>query len=194
MARILRRRYSTRPTMTTPAASRVHTAVFLGISLDGCIAGPQGDLSWLSACATESPADTGYEALMQRTDTLLLGRRTHDAVLALGDWPFRNHRVRVLTHRPLPSDHGAQACQGSLPEVLAGLHAEGSRHVYLDGGEVVAQALDSGLVDELTLSWIPVVLGSGTRLFSGPLPRSDWRLVQVRTFASGMVQARYERR
>lgn len=58
--------------------------VFLGLSLDGCIAGEQGDLSWMEVCAAESPGDTGYDALMAQVDTLLLGRRTYDAVMGFG--------------------------------------------------------------------------------------------------------------
>jgi dihydrofolate reductase len=177
---------------TASALPQLH--VFLGISLDGCIAGEDGDLSWLSACAAESPRDTGYEELMASVDTLLLGRRTYEAVLGFEPWPFEGKRVRVLTHRPLPSRHGEQACSGPLDAVLAALAAEGARSVYLDGGEVVRQALRSDRVDRLTLSWIPVLLGRGTRLFAdADLPRLHWQLLGSRAFASGMLQARYRR-
>ena len=179
--------------MNHPAPPTPKVAVFLGISLDGFIAGPDGDLSWLDACASESPADTGHDALMARTDTLLIGRRTYDAVLGFPEWPFAGRQVRVLTHRPLQARHGEIACAGELSAVLDELQAAGARQVYLDGGQVVQQALALGRVDELTLSWIPVVLGGGTRLFDAALPRSGWRLAHHRAFASGMVQARYEK-
>lgn len=167
--------------------------VFLGISLDGCIAGEDGDLSWMQACAAESPAETGYAALMDKVDTLLLGRRTYDAVLGFGDWPFAGKQVRVMTRRALNAQHGEEPCCGPLPSVLAQLAAQGARRVYLDGGDVVRQALALDLVTELTLSWVPVLLGQGTRLFENGLPRQNWQLLGSRAFASGMVQARYGR-
>lgn len=167
--------------------------VFLGLSLDGCIAGDKGDLSWMEVCAAESPGETGYDALMAQVDTLLLGRRTYDAVMGFGAWPFAGKRVRVLTHRSLVPRHGERACGGPLPEVLAKLAAEGAEHVYIDGGDVVRQALAQALVHEMTLSWLPVVLGRGTRLFDTGLPCSAWQLASSRQFSSGMVQARYSR-
>jgi dihydrofolate reductase len=167
--------------------------VFLGISLDGCIAGEDGDLSWMQACATESPVETGYVALMDKVDTLLLGRRTYEAVLGFGDWPFQGKRVRVLTHRALDPRHGELPCGGPMPSVLAELASQGARNVYLDGGDVVRQALSLDLVRELTLSWVPIILGRGTRLFESGLPRQHWELIGSRAFGSGMVQARYRR-
>ncbi len=170
---------------------RLH--VFLGLSLDGRIAGPDGDLSWMQACAAESPADTGYEALMAKVDTLLIGRRTHEAIEGFGEWPFEGKRVRVLTHRPLEARHGEQACRGPLRAVLARLAAEGAREVYVDGGDVVRQALALDLVHEMTLSWVPVLLGEGTPLFESGLPRRGWELVGSQAFPSGMLQGRYRR-
>ena len=147
----------------------------------------------MQACAAESPVDTGYSALMDRVDTLLLGRRTYEAVLGYGDWPFKGKRVRVLTRRTLDPRHGEAPCGGPMASVLADLAAEGARSVYLDGGDVVRQALALDLVKELTLSWVPTILGRGTRLFESGLPRQTWQLLSSRAFASGMVQARYSR-
>ena len=165
--------------------------VFLGISLDGFIAGPGGDLSWLSECANESPAETGYDTLMAQTDALLLGRTTYDSVLQFNEWPFGGKPVYVLTHRPLAPLHGEQVLQGSIEKAVQAVKASGAKSIYLDGGDVVRQALHLDLVDELVLSWVPVVLGSGIRLFAEGLPPSRWRLVQSRAFQSGMVQASY---
>jgi dihydrofolate reductase len=145
----------------------------------------------MEVCAAESPRDTGYDALMAQVDTLLLGRRTYDAVMGFGAWPFVGKRVRVLTHQSLDPHHGECACDGPLREVLATLAAEGAKHIYIDGGDVVRQALAQDLVHEMTLSWLPVVLGRGTRLFETGLPCSAWQLAGSRQFRCGMVQARY---
>ena len=168
-------------------------SAFLGISIDGCIAGENGDLSWLAELAPDSPDATGYTALMEQVDTLLIGRTTYDAVLGFEPWPYAGKRVVVLSHRTFAPRHGEQRREGGVREVLAGLAAEGCRHVYLDGGAVIRAALREGVIDSLTLSVLPVVLGKGVRLFEDGLPRSDWRLEDTRALPSGVVQLRYRK-
>lgn len=168
-------------------------SVFLGISIDGCIAGENGDLSWLAELAPDSPDATGYTALMEQVDTLLIGRTTYDAVLGFEPWPYAGKRVVVLSHRDFVPRHGEQCRAGSVREVLEGLAKEGCRHVYLDGGAVTRAGLREGVIDSLTLSMLPVVLGKGVRLFEDGLPRSDWRLDHTRQLPSGVVQLRYRK-
>lgn len=168
-------------------------SVFLGISLDGFIAGEGGDLSWLSECANESPAETGYDELIARTDALVLGRNTYDSVLRFNEWPFGSKPVHVLTHRPVTPAHGERALQGDIEQALRTVQACGANSVYLDGGNVVRQALQRNLVEELVLSWVPVVLGKGVKLFDERLSPSRWRLAHSRAFESGLVQASYRK-
>jgi dihydrofolate reductase len=170
---------------------RPQVSVFLGISLDGFIAGEGGDLSWLEEHSSDSPEATGYAALLAEVDALVMGRNTHDAVRGLEPWPYLGRRLVVLTRRPLEARHGEERFDGPLPELLRRLHGEGCRHVYLDGGAAVRQGLAAGLVDHLTLSWLPVVLGRGIPLFGPELPRRRWRLEWSRSLPSGLVQARY---
>lgn len=173
---------------------KTFVSVFLGTSIDGCIAGENGDLSWLAELAPDSPEATGYAALMAQVDTLLIGRSTYDAVLGFEPWPYAGKRVVVLSHRDFTPRHGEQRREGSVREVLAALAAEGWRHVYLDGGAVIRAGLREGVIDSLTLSVLPVVLGKGVRLFEDGLPRSDWRLEGTRQLSSGVVQLRYGKR
>ena len=172
---------------------KTSVSVFLGISIDGCIAGETGDLSWLAELAPDSPDATGYTALMAQTDTLLIGRTTYDAVLGFEPWPYAGKRVVVLSHRDLAPRHGEQRREGSVRAVLEGLAEEGCRHVYLDGGAVIRAGLREGVIDSVTLSVLPVVLGKGVRLFEDGLPRSDWRLDGTRQLPSGVVQLRYRK-
>lgn len=167
--------------------------VFLGVSLDGFIAGEGGDLSWLSECANEPPAETGYDELMGRTDALVIGRNTYDSVLRFNDWPFGSKPVYVLTHRALAPLHNERALQCDIEQALRTVQASGANSIYLDGGNVVRQALQKNLVDELVLSWVPVMLGKGVRLFDEGLSPSRWRLAHSRSFPSGLVQASYRR-
>lgn len=166
-------------------------SVFLALSLDGFIAGPHGDLAWLEPYSTDSPVETGYDRLMSHADTLVMGRNTYEKLLSFADWPYSGKRVVVLTHRPMSSRHGETARAGSIQEVLKQLWEEGSRHIYLDGGQAVRQGLMAGVVDALTLSWAPVILGEGIALFAGLQHRLDFRVDGVRRLPSGLIQTIY---
>lgn len=166
--------------------------VFLGVSLDGCIAGNDHDLSWLECVTTDPPEDTGYADLMSNTDTMVIGRTTYDVIAKFDPWPFDGRRVVVVTSRPL-EDARVESMSGTIVEVIDELGRQGAQGIYLDGGSLVRQALVERRVDELTLSWLPYLLGEGVKLFDGlPELRQQWRLVQSRTFPSGLVQATYQ--
>lgn len=165
--------------------------VFLGVSLDGCIAGKDHDLSWLECVSTAPPEDTGYADLMSKTDTMLIGRTTYDVIAKFDPWPFNGRRVVVVTSRPL-DDRRVEARSGTIVDFIDELGREGAKGIYLDGGSLVRQALVEGRVDELTLSWLPYILGEGVKLFEGlPELRQQWQLVHSRSFPSGLVQATY---
>ena len=169
------------------------TSVFLGLSLDGCIAGPGGDLSFLDTVTTDPPEDTGFATLLRTVDALVMGRTTYETVAAFDPWPYEGKRTLVLTHRPLAARAGIETSGGPLADILEALGNEGVAHVYLDGGDVVRQALTADLIDRLTLSWVPVVLGKGMRLFDGDLPTRCFKLEGTSQFPSGLAQARYVR-
>jgi dihydrofolate reductase len=173
--------------------TRPLVAVYLGVSLDGQIARSDGRLEWLDRFAT-SGEDYGYDAFISSIDAIILGRNTYETALGFGIWPYRNLRVIVLTHRPLDARHGEIAYEGELAPLLKKLHEDGVRKAYLDGGAAIRQGLRENVVDELTLSWIPTVLGSGRPLFAEGFPESAWRLAASKAFPSGLVQATYQRR
>jgi dihydrofolate reductase len=166
--------------------------VYIAVSLDGFIARDDGSLDWLDAMQVPGE-DYGYAEFYSTIDTVVLGRATYNKVLTFGEWPFAGRRVIVLTHRALTSDRGERAHEGSLARLLNSLVVEGARRVYVDGGQASRQGLREGLVDELTLSSVPVMLGTGRPLFERGLPASEWTLQATRRFASGLVQSRYLR-
>lgn len=169
-----------------------HVSVFLGVSLDGFIAREDGTLDWLERFQDPSE-DFGYAAFMSEVDTLVMGRNTHDTVLGFGPWPFEGKRVVVLTNRPLEANNGEETHAGPLTPLMERFDAEGVKHVYLDGGVAVRHGLAEGLVDRLTLSWIPVQIGQGRRLFEAGLPPCEWNLERVERFENGIVQIQYNR-
>jgi len=167
---------------------RPRFSVFIAASLDGFIARPDGDIAWLSIV---HPLDEshGYDAFFASIDTLVVGRGTYDTVLGFDQWPYAGKRVIVLTHRAVELRHGAEAYAGPPAQLLPRL--EGARRVYVDGGNVIAQFLAANLLDDITLSVIPIVLGGGLRLFPGGEGEHRLALESHRSWPTGLVQLRY---
>jgi len=171
--------------------------VFIATSLDGFIARENGELDWLLN-ASQEPDDHGYAAFMASIDLIIMGRNTFEKLLSFGiDWPFQQDVVvlsRSLTPQQLPDSlpNTIRLMQGPIFDVIAQLRAEGYQQAYLDGGQLIQQALCEQLVDEMIITRIPVLIGDGIALF-GSLP-GDVKLQHLHTkaYPSGFVQSHYQ--
>jgi len=164
-------------------------SVFVGVSVDGFLARPNGCLDFL-------PDDTephGFEEFFASIDALVVGRGTFETVLSFPEWPYADKRVIVLSSRPLDL-RGARAEQmsGEPAEIVAKLARDGVSHIYADGGITIQRFLRAGCVNSLTVTRVPVLIGEGIPLF-GSLPRDvHLRHVATETYASGLVKSEYE--
>jgi dihydrofolate reductase len=168
-------------------------SVFIGMSVDGFIARPNGELDFLPPGGGEPH---GYDEFMGSVDALVIGRGTFETVLSFPEWPYGKKRVVVLSSRPLDFSgvRGGNVEQMSGPpaEIVSKLAASGSEHLYIDGGITVQRFLSAGLIQRLIITRVPVLIGEGIPLF-GTLPH-DIRLRHVATkhYQSGLVQTEYE--
>jgi dihydrofolate reductase len=169
----------------------VKASVFVGTSVDGFIARLNGDLDFLPPGGGEAH---GYEEFMATVDALVIGRNTFDIVLGFEAWPYGEKPVFVLSTRELPAlppGAVAERMSGEPAEVLAQLEKRGIRHVYVDGGLTIQRFLRARLIQSLTITRVPVLIGTGIPLF-GALPRDIvLRHVGTRPYASGLVQTEY---
>jgi dihydrofolate reductase len=145
------------------------------MSLDGFIAGPGGDMSWLTEHLGPNPTVDGW---IERIGSLLVGRRTFG-----GDDPYKGVEDRegkpfgggwsgpqfVLTHRAPEAPVPDVTFVGDLAEgVAAAKAAAGDKYVNVLGASVARQCLEAGLIDELLVLIAPVMLGDGVRLLDHP--------------------------
>lgn len=175
-------------------------SVFIATSLDGYIAREDGDIEWLHNSGhgeVEDGEDFGYDRFMKSMDALVIGRNTYEKVRSFkGDWPYGEKPVFVLTTRgveiPDEINKTVSSLSGSPHEVVEELTKLGHYHLYLDGGQTIQGFLKEGLVEELIITRIPILIGSGIPLF-GPLSK-DIKLKHLRTesFNNGFIQSRYE--
>jgi dihydrofolate reductase len=170
---------------------RPRCSVFIATSLDGYIARPDGTFDFLSI--VERPdEDYGFADFFASVDALVIGRNTYETALAFPEWPYAGKRCIVITHRATPSVHGEQFFAGAPTALVEQLGLSGAQRLYVDGGAVIRQFLADNLIDDLTLSIVPVLLGQGIALFGPEVPERRLRLDSSKSFESGLVQLYYQ--
>jgi len=168
--------------------------LYIAMSLDGFIAKPDGDISFLTSVEKEGE-DYGYSKFMESVDTIILGRKTFDKILAMGyELPYGNRPVYVVT-RSSKSDSGTiMYYSGNLTDLISSLKSLEGKNIYCDGGaEIVHQLLKYDLIDELIISIIPVLLGDGISLFKDGLQEKKLQIMSAKSFEKGLVQLHYIR-
>jgi dihydrofolate reductase len=171
---------------------RPRICVFIAQSLDGYIATEDDSLDWLMSAGAEGE-DYGFDAFLSDIDLVAMGRSTYEVIKDVPELPYGARPVDVFTTRdPGPRD-GFSFSARTPDEAVRDWEEKGVRQVYLDGGTLISQFLDAGFVDELTVTIVPVLLGSGKPLFHRIATTTPLRLVNSRVFDSGMVSLRYAR-
>ena len=167
-------------------------SVFIGTSVDGFIARPNGDLDFLPPGGGEPH---GYNEFIASVDAILIGRKTFETVLTMEDWPYADKRVVVLSGRPLDlSGAGGVVEQmaGSPAEIASRLAASGAHHLYVDGGVTIQGFLRAGLIQRLIITRVPVLIGEGVSLFGTLSQDIRLRHIATRHYPSGLVQSEYQ--
>lgn len=166
--------------------------LYIAASLDGYIATNAGDLDFLSA--VEKPGeDYGYADFIAGIDTVILGRKTYEKVLSFGiPFPHADKKTFVVTRTEKPAEGTIVFYTKSLAELVSALKQENGKNIFCDGGgEIVHELLKQQLIDELIVSYIPVLLGEGIPLFKPGRPQQPLELVSAKSFEKGLVQLHY---
>ena len=176
----------------------IKCSVYIAASVDGFIARADGDVEWLDRPEYAAPAagDYGYEAFISSVDALVMGRHSFEKVLSFPEWPYGEMTVVVLSSTELAVPDAIQdrivVERGAPREVLARLADRGYTHLYVDGGVTIQRFLQAGLIDEMTVTQIPVLLGDGIPLFGSIGRELLLRLIASEAFENGFVQNRYQ--
>jgi dihydrofolate reductase len=143
-----------------------------------------------------------YEHFYEGVGALISGSTTYEFVLDPladdADWPYSGKPCWVLSSRDLavPTGEGidVRIVNTNVAEIYDELIATaGERNLWIvGGGNVASQFADEGLLDEVLVTVVPVVLGAGKPLFDRRLPSGPMQLMGTRTFATGMVELRYQ--
>jgi dihydrofolate reductase len=170
--------------------------VFIAVSLDGYIARPDGAIDWLVEGWPEAGHDYGYTEFIGGVDGLVMGRATFEKVLTFPKWLY-DKPVVVLSKTLRPSDVPAaladrvRISDAQPAELMQELHRAGWSRAYIDGGKVIQSFLAQGLIEDLVITRLPILIGSGLPLFGDQHPDLRLKHIETTTHASGFVQSRY---
>ena len=177
-------------------------SVFIATSLDGFIAREDGDLDWLNAANKGIPEgeDCGFQKFMAPIDVLIMGRITFEKVIELmkqgEEWPYGRKHIFVLSRNILkiPNHLVNRVSHTREPpiELVKRLRDTGVKNIYVDGGFTIRMFLEQNLIDEITITTIPIILGSGIPLFQGITKDVPLKHLKTKIYEFGFVQSTWK--
>ena len=162
--------------------------LYIATSLDGYIAGPNGELDWLKAAGD---LDYGYRDFYASIDTTLMGNATYQVTLTVDTFPYPEKTNYIFTRSTPPDTPHVRFISGNVAAFVRALKEAPGKDIWLvGGGQINTIMLNAGLIDELILTVFPLVLGRGIPLFAPDATRSGFRTVGCETYATGLIQWR----
>lgn len=178
--------------------STFQNKVFIATSIDGYISDSEGGIDWLHSIPNPDGNDMGYAEFMSEIDALVMGRNTFQTVCGFGiDWPYTKP-VYVLSKslKKIPEEYSGKVTliNGPLEQVLKKIHDDGHNRLYIDGGRTIQGFLKEDMINEMTITVIPVLLGGGVKLFSDLPHLLGFECVDTRHFLGKVGQSRFVRK
>jgi dihydrofolate reductase len=178
-----------KPRTAARPARRVRYSV--AMSLDGYIAGLNGEADWIV-----SDPEIDFGEIFSRFDTLLIGRKTFEAMAKMGGGGGSMPGVKsyLISRTMKESGHRDVPVVPDVKALVKDLKAQPGKDIWLfGGGELFRSMLDDGLVDGVDVGVIPVLLGGGIPLLPPPAKRARLRLVNQRVYQkSGIIGLEYD--
>ena len=175
----------------------------MNVSLDGFIEGPNRELDW---GRVDEESMRFYSEQQSGMDTLLYGRRLYEVMTywetaeadpSIPDYEREFARIwknstKLVFSKTLEQVQGnARLVRGDIAEEIRKLKQQPGKDLEIGGPNLASTVIQLGLIDEYRLVVHPVVLGSGTPFFPALGDKINLRLVETRTFGSGVVYLRY---
>ena len=166
--------------------------LYIAASLDGYIAGPNGEIDWLEIAGE---LDYGYAEFYESIDTTLMGSSTYRVTLSVPEFPYPDKASYVFTRSAPPRDtEHVRFVSGDIAGFARSLKEQAGRSIWLvGGGQVNTIMLNAGLIDEIILTSFPLVLGSGIPLFAPGASPAQFETVGCEAYETGLVQWRMVR-
>lgn len=180
-------------------------SVFIATSVDGFIAKLDGSVDWLHSVGNlevdmGNQADMGFNDFLTSIDCLIMGRKCMDAIsnmnLTAEQWPYGNTRIIVLSNtlKEAPDNlkGKVEIYSGDLNALLSRLKDDGYKHAYIDGGKTIQEFIKLKLINAITITTAPIILGEGIPLFGKTNQEIKLEQADSITFPNDFVQISYK--
>lgn len=179
-------------------------SVYIATSLDGFIAKNDGSVDWLHTAGNPNAdmgdqADMGFAQFMASVDCLIMGRKCMEMISSMEltpeQWPYGDTRIIVLSNtiKQAPDNvkQHVEMYSGDLNALISKLENEGHHHAYVDGGNTIQAFLNQQLINEITITRAPLLLGEGIPLFGETANVIRLEQAQATAFANDFIQVKY---
>lgn len=175
----------------------IKTVLYIATSLDGYIARPNGNLDWLTSIPTPKDVDYGYSALLESISTIIMGRKTYEEIIGFGvEWPYKGlDSFAVTSDKDLKiQSPNTSLLTEDLKDFISNLKKKTDKDIWVvGGGQLIKSFLNAGILDKMIITIIPKIIGEGISLFPDKLIESDWKLIEAKSFETGVVNLTYEK-
>lgn len=180
-------------------------SVFIASSVDGFIAKEDGSVDWLHTAGNSDVdlgdrADMGMNEFMTTIDCMIMGRKCMDTIsnmnLSADQWPYGDIKIIVLSNTvkeaPGNMKDKVEMYSGKLETLINKLENKGFKHAYIDGGTTIQQFINLKMINEITLTLAPVLLGEGKALFGKTFKDIKLHKAQATAYPNDFIQVKYE--
>jgi dihydrofolate reductase len=186
-------------------------SIFIAPSVDGYIATEDGGVQWLETVGKDVSEkkmssdlmkhfNMSFPNYMKSIDCMIIGRKLMEVLsnfnLTTEQWPYGNTRIIALSNtiKESPSNlkNKVEMYSGSISELIIKLEQDGYKHAYIDGGTTITTFLNLQLINEITLTLAPVLLGSGMPLFGKLSKQINLEDAQATAFPNNFIEIKYK--
>jgi len=171
--------------------------LYIAASLDGRIAEPDGGLDWLTDFPNPEKTDYGYKDLLASVDTVIMGGRTYRELQCMEViWPYPNQHTYVISHHEWSKkEENISFITENIVAAISELRSKSGKGIWLvGGGELVSMLLAADLIDEMQITYLPIILGKGIPLFPEQSKESQWELKGSTVFNSNVIKIDYKKK
>lgn len=180
-------------------------SVFIATSVDGYIASKDGGVDWLASAGDQSAdmsinPDLGFNQFISTVDCMIMGRKCMEVIAAMNltaqQWPYGELPIYVLsksvTSAPASMHGKVRIHAGDIPSLLNKLTEQGLQHAYVDGGATITSFINLQLINEMTITKAPILLGDGIPLFGKLTKHITLKNAQASSYPNGFIQEKYQ--
>jgi dihydrofolate reductase len=171
--------------------------VYIATSLDGYITDRNNNLDWLDIIPMESQNEDDFNNFMESIDAIVMGKNTFEKVLSFDQWVYKK-KVFVLSNSltliPKGYENKIEFIKGKASEIIKNLKAKGYKNLYIDGGKTIQSFLDENLIDEMTITTLPILLGGGIPLFKDTKNPIEFKLINTKIISDIALQSFYKKK